>query len=60
MTSASCPHGSTTSWLMFTKFDEINRITDDAWLVVTGASRDELLEKFFDQIWEEEARAAVA
>jgi len=44
---------------MFTKFDEINRITDDAWLVVTGASRDELLEKFFDPIWEEEARAAV-
>jgi hypothetical protein len=44
---------------MFTKFDEINRITDDARLVVTGASRDELLEKFYDPIWEEEARAAV-
>jgi hypothetical protein len=44
---------------MFTKFDEINRITDDAWLVVTGASRDELFEKFYDPIWEEAARAAV-
>jgi hypothetical protein len=36
---------------MFTKFDEINRIADDAWLAVTGASRDELLEKFYDPIW---------
>jgi len=59
VTSASCPHGSTTSWLIFTKFDEINRITDDAWLVVTGASRDELFERFYDPIREEAARAAV-
>ena len=60
MTSASCPHGSTTSWLIITKFDDINRIADDAYCAGTGASRDELLEKFYDSIWEEEARAAVA
>ena len=43
-----------------TNFDEINRVADDAYCAGTGASREELLAKFYDPQWDEEARASVA
>jgi len=42
------------------KFDDINRIADHAYMKGTGATYDDVLEKFYDPQWEEEARASVA
>jgi len=43
-----------------TKFEDADRMVDDIWRAATSASHEELLEKFYDPIWEKEARAAVA